>query len=350
MYTFISLRLHSGDLEELEAGLADKVRQAPGFFNNAPVVVDFSVLERQCLEDADSNADDADVADAATDASIDASTEASPNSLEAHSELEAHSDDSAADASSTDTAAQIAEANTEANKRAGTVSLLASIDAEAITECIRRHRLVPVMASVADKQSALAQQIPLPLIETSTRETELQMPGKTAHAATPNSRTAVVTAATDSNDGDGDGDGNDDAEPGNRADATSDVSEATAEAAAQAVETTKWDAPPPLLVDRPVRSGQQVYARNADLIILGQVGPGAEIVADNNIHVYGPLRGRALCGVKGNADARIFCQSLEAELVSVAGNYRVLEEIPDEVKNRPAQIKLAGGKIVIDPL
>ena len=106
----------------------------------------------------------------------------------------------------------------------------------------------------------------------------------------------------------------------------------------------------PLLVDRPVRSGQQLYARDTDLIIMGQVGPGAEVIADNNIHVYGPLRGRALCGVSGNADTRIFCQSLEAELVSVAGVYRMLETIPEELRGKPAQIWLDNDRLAIEPL
>jgi len=88
----------------------------------------------------------------------------------------------------------------------------------------------------------------------------------------------------------------------------------------------------PMLLNKPIRSGQQVYAQDTDLIIMGPVGPGAEVIADNNIHVYGSLRGRALCGVKGNSSARIFCQSLEAELVSVAGNYRMLETIPEAIK------------------
>ena len=106
----------------------------------------------------------------------------------------------------------------------------------------------------------------------------------------------------------------------------------------------------PTLITRPVRSGQQIYARDTDLIIMGPVGAGAEIVADNNIHVYGPLRGRALCGVSGNTETRIFCQSLEAELVSVAGNFRVLESIPEELRGKPAQIWLDNDKLTIEPL
>ena len=106
----------------------------------------------------------------------------------------------------------------------------------------------------------------------------------------------------------------------------------------------------PMLITKPVRSGQQIYARETDLIIMGPVGPGAEVIADNNIHIYGPLRGRALCGVSGNSKTRIFCQSLEAELVSVAGNYRMLETIPAELRGKPAQIWLDNDRLSIEPL
>jgi septum site-determining protein MinC len=94
------------------------------------------------------------------------------------------------------------------------------------------------------------------------------------------------------------------------------------------------------LVTRPVRSGQRVYAAGGDLSIIAAVSSGAELMADGNIHVYGPLRGRALAGMKGNTDARIFCQDLQAELVSVAGHYRVSENIPPELRGVPVQIYL----------
>ena len=105
-----------------------------------------------------------------------------------------------------------------------------------------------------------------------------------------------------------------------------------------------------LLLEQPVRSGQQVYARGGDLIVLATVSPGAEILADGNIHVYGQLRGRALAGVGGNAAARIYCRSLDAELISVAGHYRVSEQIPDGARARPVQVLLRGERLVIEPL
>ncbi len=94
------------------------------------------------------------------------------------------------------------------------------------------------------------------------------------------------------------------------------------------------------IVHTPIRSGQQVYAADGDLIILAPVSAGAEILADGNIHVYGALRGRALAGVKGNTNARIFCHSLEAELVSVAGQYKISEDIDKSAIKKPTQVYL----------
>lgn len=106
-----------------------------------------------------------------------------------------------------------------------------------------------------------------------------------------------------------------------------------------------------LVVDKPLRSGQQVYARGADLVVLAAVSFGAEVMADGNIHVYAPLRGRALAGVQGDTAARIFTTCLEPQLISIAGIYRTSEvPIPDDVAGKPAQVRLVGEKIVIDPL
>jgi septum site-determining protein MinC len=104
------------------------------------------------------------------------------------------------------------------------------------------------------------------------------------------------------------------------------------------------------LVTRPVRSGQRVYAAGGDLSVVAPVSSGAELMADGNIHVYGPLRGRALAGMKGDTDARIFCQDLQAELVSVAGHYRVSENIPIELRGVPVQIYLDQKVLRIEKL
>ena len=108
---------------------------------------------------------------------------------------------------------------------------------------------------------------------------------------------------------------------------------ANSKPAAQQVET--------MVIDQPVRSGQQVYSRG-DLIVLAPVSTGAEIMADGNIHVYSNLRGRALAGVRGDTSARIFCQQLNAELVSIAGHYRVAEDLPESYRNRPVHLYMQG--------
>ena len=107
---------------------------------------------------------------------------------------------------------------------------------------------------------------------------------------------------------------------------------------------------PTLVVTEPVRSGQQIYAEKTDLVITAPVSPGAEVVADGHIHVYGALRGRALAGVSGDTSARIFCHSLEAEVVSVAGLYRVSEDFGDDVLKKPVQIFLRDGYLRMEPL
>jgi septum site-determining protein MinC len=101
------------------------------------------------------------------------------------------------------------------------------------------------------------------------------------------------------------------------------------------------------LVTQPVRSGTQIYARGADLVVTAAVSPGAEIIADGNIHVYGPLRGRALAGADGDVDARIFCSRLEAELVSIAGHYLVSEQLPAEQLGFPVQIALVDDRLTV---
>ena len=107
---------------------------------------------------------------------------------------------------------------------------------------------------------------------------------------------------------------------------------------------------PARLLTQPVRSGRQVYAHGGDLVVMSSISPGAELLADGHIHVYGALRGRALAGVSGDLTARIFCRSLEAELVSVAGYWRVREDIPEAIIGKPAQVFLDGERIAIEPL
>ena len=266
LYTFMSLRLVTRDLDAVDAALADKVQQAPAFFRDTPVVVDLGEL-------------DEDVA----------------------------------------------------------------IDGAALLACIRRHRLHPVVASLGNRASPLAESVTLPLVETGARRRD-KAPG-TAPETAPKTESPIKDGAREP-------DAKDVAAETTPGEGTRTPGARTPDpiAALAVPREVEYVVRTPLLVDRPVRSGQQLYARDTDLIIMGQVGPGAEVIADNNIHVYGPLRGRALCGVSGNADTRIFCQSLEAELVSVAGVYRMLETIPEELRGKPAQIWLDNDRLAIEPL
>jgi septum site-determining protein MinC len=106
-----------------------------------------------------------------------------------------------------------------------------------------------------------------------------------------------------------------------------------------------------VIVDKPLRSGQQVYAKGADLVVMALVNHGAEVIADGNIHVYAPLRGKAIAGARGNTEARIFAASLEAELIAIAGIYRTTENpLPADVLGKPAQVRLEGEKLVMEAL
>jgi len=105
-----------------------------------------------------------------------------------------------------------------------------------------------------------------------------------------------------------------------------------------------------ITVDRPVRSGQQIYAASADMTVLTSTSAGSEVMADGSIHVYGAIRGRVLAGARGNTSARIFCQSLQAELIAIAGRYQLLDESSTELKGKPAMIYLDGEKLIIEPL
>lgn len=108
---------------------------------------------------------------------------------------------------------------------------------------------------------------------------------------------------------------------------------------------------PTVFVSAPIRTGQQVYAEGADLIVTGVVSEGAEIIADGNIHVYAPMRGRALAGAAGRRDARIFIHNMQAELVSVAGIYRNFEqELPAHLNRRPVQVYLQDDRLVVSAI
>jgi septum site-determining protein MinC len=107
---------------------------------------------------------------------------------------------------------------------------------------------------------------------------------------------------------------------------------------------------PAKIITQPVRSGQQMVAMQGDLIVLAAVSHGAEILAQGHIHVYGALRGRALAGVNGDKEARIFCQSLEAELVSIAGQYQINEDLPDPLRGKSVQVYLENEQLKIEAI
>lgn len=102
--------------------------------------------------------------------------------------------------------------------------------------------------------------------------------------------------------------------------------------------------------DGTVRSGQQVYARDRDLVVVGTIANGAEVIADGSIHIYGSLKGRAMAGAQGDAKARIFISDFRAELVAIAGHYRVFEQIPKDLEGQSVQCWLDGEKLLIAPL
>lgn len=127
--------------------------------------------------------------------------------------------------------------------------------------------------------------------------------------------------------------------------------------AAQPKPAPKRTIPPPRpitattkIIDHPVRSGQRIYATGGDLIVMAQVSPGAEIMADGNIHVYGTLKGRALAGVQGNLEARIFCSDLQAQLIAIGGHYRTSESEDDALKGQLVQVYLRDETLTVDPL
>jgi septum site-determining protein MinC len=122
---------------------------------------------------------------------------------------------------------------------------------------------------------------------------------------------------------------------------------AVAKTKAPSALTTAAAPPSGLHHTQPVRSGQQVYARGRDLTLTAMVGNGAEVIADGSIHIYGTLRGRALAGAQGDAAARIYCQNFQAELISIAGQYRVFEDMPAELRGKPVQAWLEDDKLKV---
>lgn len=186
-------------------------------------------------------------------------------------------------------------------------------EARALVDGLREAGVLPVALAYGTKEiDALAQQLGLPLLAKFRaqyeRGDESPAPARAADAPRPAQPAAPAPAAV-----------------------------ATAGA-------------PGLIQVAPVRSGQQVYAEQRDLTVLATVGAGAEVLADGSIHIYGALRGRALAGARGNEGARIFCREFHAELVAVAGHYKVMEDIPADLRGKAVQVWLEHGQLKIAAL
>lgn len=206
-------------------------------------------------------------------------------------------------------------------------------DWQALAEALRRHHLHPIGVRAPESLQASAHQAGLAPLDISTGR---QAPGRAATPATdsqPPSMPQAPAQQPTARSGDP-------AAPGHDADTHRTPSSASAEPQTET-----------LVIRHPLRSGQRIYARGGDLIVMGMVSQGAEVIADGHIHVYGPLRGKAMAGARGNPRAMILTTQLDPELLAIAGVYRVVEtRLPESLHNRPAQIELDGDTLRIRAL
>lgn len=208
----------------------------------------------------------------------------------------------------------------------------APVDFEALLSLLRRHRMQP-LAVQGGSAAQMAAAFDAGLVEAAERPAAAPR----ADTSTPRADTSTPRADT----------------PPPRAEAAPPSPQAPAEppAAPAPQQQQALGRVPPLVVDKPLRSGQQVYARGGDLVVLAVVSFGAEVIADGSIHVYAPLRGRALAGAMGDTSARIYAARMEPQLLSIAGMYRTTEtELPADVRGRPAQVRLEGERLLVEPL
>lgn len=211
------------------------------------------------------------------------------------------------------------------------------IDWPALRDALREHHLHPVgvVAEGAQQEAALAAGLPTvdvggaPVRPPSKPVPEQDVP---AAAVIPEKSADTATAAPSP-----------EAPPVHES--------APAPAPAPIADTPAEPAPAAMVINRPLRSGQRVYARHTDLIVIGVVSRGAEVIADGNIHIYGPLRGKAMAGARGDTSARIFTTQLDPELVAIAGVYRVIETgLEAGLQNQPAIVSLSGESLQIEAL
>ncbi|WP_437320921.1 septum site-determining protein MinC [Sorangium sp. So ce385] len=211
------------------------------------------------------------------------------------------------------------------------------VDLGALAGLLRKHNLVPIaVRNPTDAQRERAVAAGLGVLRTPLTRSPRQ--GAPAEGLTPTPAPVAVGPAPADRGGTGAVADRGTAGPARRP--------RDAAPAADAAE------PPPagLTVRHPVRSGQVIYVPHGDLVVLSPVSSGAELIANDNIHVYAPLRGRAMAGAHNNADASIFCMSLEAEFVSIAGRYLMADEIPDEHRGKPARISVQNDGLVVTRL
>ena len=207
-----------------------------------------------------------------------------------------------------------------------------------IAQLLDSVRMRPV-GVVANAQQTWAAEAALPLLEARDRR------GAASKAADEDSANAATEASAASGAGAGTSAGTNAGTPAAGTPVTAAVEPAPAAEPVRLATSSQT-----MVVDKPLRSGQRIYAKG-DLVVLGLVSYGAEVIAEGNIHIYAPLRGRALAGVQGNHDARIFCTCLEPELISIAGIYRTTEApLPADVLGKPVQIWLEEEKLMIEPL
>lgn len=194
--------------------------------------------------------------------------------------------------------------------------------AQALLEGLRGAGVLPVGLSYGTRETEqLAEQLKLPLLAKFRAQYEPVAAAPAGGASAPAARRESVAAEA-----------------------------APAKTTKAPAPTTSAASSPGLIQKTPVRSGQQLYAENRDLTVLNTVGAGAEVISDGSIHIYGTLRGRALAGAQGNTDARIFCQEFHAELVAIAGHYKVLEDVPRELRGKPVQVWLEKGQLKLAAL
>jgi len=205
----------------------------------------------------------------------------------------------------------------------------ARVDLVRLAELLRRHNLVPVaVRNPTDSQQVLAVSAGWAILQSGLASTR-KAPGMHApDAKGPSEARASRPPAPE---------------------AAADAGAADAGAPVDLAEPFETQLPG-LVVRTPVRSGQVIHAVGGDLVVIAPVSSGAELIADGNIHVYGPLRGRALAGARGNSDVSIFCLGLEAEFISIAGRYLMADEIAKVVRGKPIRAYLEGESLVVTPL